>query len=310
MFAETRPSWVEQLDEWHLLTGAKIVLIVVLAIAANWVARKLIRRAVAGMHSLRTSIGGRHQRGTEQRARTITAVLRSVAAAVIWAIAIIAVLSLAGVNITAFVAVSSIVGGALAFGAQQIVRDLLAGFFMFTEDQYAVGDEVDLGLAEGTVEQVTLRVTRLRSIDGKVWYVPHGQITRVANLSQEWASVLVDVPIVRDADISAATSAIERAAAALKDDASLGPDLVDDPKVVGVQQVLDDRIVLRLVVKAKPPARLAMGRALQALLVEAVQDGRIPAPSQAGPTHVVLANAPATPATPSAPAPTPPLPTE
>ncbi|HKA04222.1 MAG TPA: hypothetical protein VKD67_07830, partial [Acidimicrobiales bacterium] len=142
MVALTRPGWIDQLDEWHLLTGGKIVLILVLAIVATWVSRRLIRRTVDGMQSIR-SISGRVDDRTEQRARTITRVLRSVVTAVIWSVAVIAILPLIGVNVAAFVAATSIVGAALAFGAQQVVRDLLAGFFMFTENQYGVGDSVD-----------------------------------------------------------------------------------------------------------------------------------------------------------------------
>jgi small conductance mechanosensitive channel len=295
MFAETRPGWVEQLDEWHLLTASKVALILILAFIATWLAHKAIRRSVRSMSSLRTTIAGRPGQRTEQRSRTITAVLRNLAGVLIWAVAIIAVLSLLGVNIAAFVAFSSIVAGALAFGAQQIVRDLLAGFFMFTEDQYGVGDDVDLGVAEGTVEEVSLRITRLRDADGKVWYVPHGQITRVANLSQEWALVVVDVPVARDADLDAAAVAIEAVAGAVEDDPSLRTELLERPRVLGVQEIRDDRVLLRLALRIKPASRLDGLRAVQALLVEATRDGRIPSPPPAGPTPVAIVGAPSGP---------------
>ena len=282
---QNRPEWVQTLDDWHLLTGSKIVAVIVVALILNWLSRRLIRRIVLGMHTLRTSIPGTeaHDLRSERRARTLTAVLLSTAAAVIWTIAAISILSDIGVNVTAFIAGASIIGGALAFGAQQIVRDLLAGFFMFTEDQYGVGDSVDLGLAEGTVEEVSLRVTRLRDADGKVWYVPHGQITRVANLSQEWAQAVVDVPVVRDANIGDATAAIEEVGASLRDDADLRNDILDTPRVLGVQEVLDDRIVLRLIVRTRPGARLEVQRQLRARLVDAVQEGRLEAPAPPGP---------------------------
>jgi moderate conductance mechanosensitive channel len=290
MFAEGQAPWVQQLDDWHLLTASKILFIILAAVACTWLARKLIRRAVAGMNTMRAR-GGRIDPRTEQRAGTITRVLRSTATAVIWTVALIAILPLIGVNVAAFVAATSIVGATLAFGAQQVVRDLLAGFFMFTENQYGVGDNVDLGLAEGTVEDVSLRVTRLRGVDGKVWYVPHGQISRVANLSQEWAQVVVDVPVPRQDDLEADMAALATAAAVLCEDPDLGPELLDDPQVLGVQSLLDDRAVLRVAVRARPAARLAVQRGLQAVLADAAREGRIPSPPAPAPTPVVITSA-------------------
>jgi len=294
MLAQTRPGWVEQLDEWHLLTISKIIVIILVAMLLTWISRRVIHRALSGMRNIQ-AIGGRVDHRSEQRARTITRVVRSVVTAVIWTVAIIIILPLAGVNITAFVAAGSIIGAALAFGAQQVVRDLLAGFFLFTENQYGVGDNVDLGLAEGTVEDVSLRVTRLRGADGKVWYVPHGQISRVANLSQDWWQIVVDVPVPRTDDVRADIELLAAVVAELGQDPEIGSELLDDPQVLGVQSLLDDRAILRVAVRCKPAARLAVQRALQALLAEAVRDGRLPAPPAGVPTRVVIAAGPTPP---------------
>ena len=277
MADQNRAEWVQTLDDWHLLTASKIIVVVVIALILSWLSRKLIRRIVHGMHSLRGSMPGTAPQDlhSERRARTLTAVLRSVAAAIIWTIATISILSDLGVNVGAFIAGASIIGGALAFGAQQIVRDLLAGFFMFSEDQYTVGDSVDLGLAEGTVEEVSLRVTRLRDAEGKVWFVPHGQINRVANLSQEWSLAIVDVSVPRDRDVAEVTAMVEEAARGLRDEPEIRGDLVDSPRVLGIQEVLDDRLVLRVVVRTTPGARLGVQRRLRARLVNAVQDGQV-----------------------------------
>jgi small-conductance mechanosensitive channel len=259
---QNRAEWVQTLDDWHVLTASKIVTVIVAALVLNWLAR------------------------------TLTAVLRSTAAAIIWTIALISVLSDLGVNVTAFIAGASIIGGALAFGAQQIVRDLLAGFFMFSEDQYGVGDSVDLGLAEGTVEEVSLRVTRLRDADGKVWFVPHGQITRVANLSQEWSQAVLDVPVSREENLADSTAAVEAAAAGLRDDPAIRGDLVDTPRVLGVQEVLDDRVVLRVVVRTTPGARLEVQRRLRARLLGATQAGSLAGVAPPAPLEVHLTSAP------------------
>jgi small-conductance mechanosensitive channel len=294
---QNRAAWVQTLDDWHLLTVSKIIVVLLIALILNWLARRLIKRIVHGMHSLRTSIPGAppHDLRSERRARTLTAVLRSTAAAIIWTIAIISVLSDLGVNVGAFIAGASIIGGALAFGAQQIVRDLLAGFFMFSEDQYGVGDSVDLGLAEGTVEEVSLRVTRLRGVDGKVWFVPHGQISRVANLSQDWALAIVDVPVGRTGDLATSAAAIEAAAAEVRDDPALRGDILGAPRVLGVQEVLDDRVVLRVVMRTSPGARVEVQRELRARLAAAAQEGRWPGLPPPPPLEVHLAGPAGTP---------------
>jgi small-conductance mechanosensitive channel len=275
---DTRPEWMQQLDEWHLLTATRIVLIILVALIATWMVRRLIKRFVDGMTALKMQMRVDHVRA-EQRSHTMTAVLRSTAAGAIWTVAAIAILSEAGVNVGALVAGASIIGAALAFGSQQVLRDLLAGFFMFSEDQYGVGDLVDLGEVTGTVEWVSLRVTRLRDVEGRVWYVPHGQITRVANLSQEWAQAVLDVPVSRDADLREVTATIEEIAAGLRDDDAVAADILDDPQVLGVQDLLDDRVVLRLVVKTRPAAQFAVMRALRTRVLAASAEGRLPVPA-------------------------------
>ena len=148
-----------------------------------------------------------------QRAETIGAVLRSVVAIVIWSIAVLTVLETLGVNLAPLIAGAGIVGVALGFGAQSLVRDFLSGIFMLIEDQFGVGDVIDTGVATGTVEGVSLRTTRLRDVDGVVWHVPNGDILRVGNKSQQWARAVVDVAVAYDADTGAATEVIREVAA-------------------------------------------------------------------------------------------------
>ena len=128
------------------------------------------------------------------RQRALTSALRSALLGLVWAAAVITIISEVGVNIGAFVATATVVGGAVAFGAQTLVRDLIAGFFVLAEDQYGAGDIVDVGLASGVVEQITLRSVRLRDSEGQIWYVPHGGVSRVGNLSKA-TSVLLDVEV-------------------------------------------------------------------------------------------------------------------
>ena len=147
-----------------------------------------------------------------QRAETIGAVLRSIIAITIWSVAVLTALDVLGVNLAPLIAGAGIVGVALAFGAQSVVRDFLTGLFMLLEDQYGVGDVIDLGLATGTVEGVSLRTTRVRDYEGVVWHVPNGEVHRVGNKSRQWARALVDVAIAYDADLARATEVIREVA--------------------------------------------------------------------------------------------------
>ena len=139
------------------------------------------------------------------RAETIGAVLRSIISVIIWSTALLMVLEELGVNLAAIGIGASIIGVAIGFGSQTLVKDFLSGIFMLLEDQYGVGDVIDTGVATGTVEGVSLRTTRLRDAEGTVWHVPNGGILRVGNKSQQWTRVILDVAVAYDADIERAT---------------------------------------------------------------------------------------------------------
>src|SRR4051812_17790681 len=186
------------------------------------------------------------------RAETIGAVLRSIVAALIWATALVMILDTLSVNLAAIGIGASIIGVAVGFGAQSLVKDFLSGMFMIVEDQYGVGDVIDTAVASGTVEGVSLRTTRLRDAEGVVWHIPNGNILRVGNKSQQWARALLDVPVAYDADLTAATEAIRRAADAVATDPEFARFVIDDPEVLGVEQVTNDQIVIRLGVKTQP----------------------------------------------------------
>src|SRR3954465_7338307 len=143
-----------------------------------------------------------------QRAETIGAVVRSIVSITIWSIAVLTVLEILGVNLGPLIAGAGIAGVALGFGAQSLVRDFLTGMFMLMEDQFGVGDVIDVGVATGSVEGVSLRTTRLRDVDGVVWHVPNGTILRVGNKSQQGSRAVVDVPVSFQTDIAAATEVI------------------------------------------------------------------------------------------------------
>lgn len=177
------PLWIKRLDEWHLLTPLRVVLIVVVAMVLTVIVRRLVTRTTRRTIVIRGADQGR----AEARQRAIASVLRSALVGVIWTVAVITVISEVGVNIGGMIATATIIGGAIAFGAQTLIRDVIAGFFVLAEDQFGVGDVVDLGMCTGRVDRITLRMVRLRDDDGRVWYVAHGNVARVANLSQSGA---------------------------------------------------------------------------------------------------------------------------
>jgi len=279
VLANASISWVERLRNLHLVTGLRIVAIVFLAWLAVMVIGRLIERLLRGLRVFRDrapTTAGESARA-EQRVRTIGTALRSAAFAVIWLIALITVLGEVHINVGAFVATATIVGGALAFGAQQIVRDLLAGLFLLTEDQYGVGDVVDLGLASGVVERVTLRITRLRDAEGRVWYVPHGGIARVANLSYEWANAVVDVPVPRNADLDAVRAELTALSADVVSHSDVAALVLAEPQVTGPEEVREDRVILRITVRTRAAARPDVTRALNVAVLAAEKEGRLPA---------------------------------
>jgi small conductance mechanosensitive channel len=206
------------------------------------------------------------------RAETIGAVLRSIVAGLIWATALVMILDTLSVNLAAIGIGASIVGVALGFGAQSLVRDFLSGMFMVVEDQYGVGDVIDTGVASGTVEGVSLRTTRLRDAEGVVWHIPNGTIQRVGNKSQQWSRALLDIPVEYDADLTAATDAIRAGAEAVTQDPDLARFVIDAPEVLGVEQVTNDQVVIRLGVKTQPLEQWRVARALRVSVKAALDD--------------------------------------
>jgi len=152
-----------------------------------------------------------------------------------------------------------------------LVKDFLSGIFMLIEDQYGVGDVVDVGEASGVVEVVTLRTTRLRDVNGTVWHVPNGQILRVGNKSQEWARAVVDVSVMRSADLQGARDVIDEAARRVWADEARADDVLEAPEVLGVESFGPDSVSIRLIGKTRPGAQFAVSRALRAAVVEALE---------------------------------------
>jgi small-conductance mechanosensitive channel len=278
------------------LLGAplRILLILLVAFITNHLVRRAIRRltdTVSGtvasprVDKLRQQTPGalRPPSGSIRgaaRAQTIGSVLRSLSTALIYSIAAITILGELGVNLGPLVASVGIVGIAIGFGSQSLVKDFISGIFMLVEDQYGVGDIVDVGEASGVVEAVGLRTTRLRDVNGTVWYVPNGQITRVANKSQDWARALLDVTVSYKTDVREAEATIKEVADAVWNDDTWRSKLLEEPEIWGVENLGPSGIDIRVGIKTKPAEQFAVMRELRTRIKEALDAHSIGMPSQ------------------------------
>jgi moderate conductance mechanosensitive channel len=275
----------------YAIQPAKALLILVVA----WVANRLVRRAIGrmvasmsedrGLAALRppsalARTGEIPSLRRVQRAETVGALLKSVASFSIWSLAGLMALGTLGLDLGPLIAGAGIVGVAVGFGSQNLVRDFISGIFMLMEDQYGVGDVVDAGPATGTVEGVGLRTTRLRDVSGTLWHIPNGEIRRVGNRSQGWARALVDVEVAYSTDLEAATRTIERVAHELYVDEQWAPKLLEQPEVWGVEELGPDGIRVRLVAKTRPLEQWNVARELRARLKVAFDQAGIAVTTQ------------------------------
>ena len=263
--------------ENFVATPASIVLIIVVGLAFRWFVNRaidrLVSRAIKGTVPgviANTKAGefladlrpGSNER-RKQRAETMGSLLKSIGTGVILAIVSVMVLAQLGVNIAPIIASAGIVGIALGFGAQNLVKDLLSGIFMILEDQYGVGDAVDLGEASGTVEAVGLRVTRLRDVNGTVWYVRNGEILRVGNQSQNWARTVLDITVDYEANLDQVQRVLEEEATAMYEDERFHDVIIEQPEVWGVERFDKDGAVVRVVLKTAPLQQWLVARAMR-----------------------------------------------
>jgi small-conductance mechanosensitive channel len=227
-----------------------------------------------------------------QRARTIGSVLRSLSSIVVLVIGSIMVLAEFGVNLGPILASAGIVGVAVGFGAQNLVRDFLSGMFMLLEDQYGVGDIVDVGEASGVVEAVGLRITTLRDVNGTVWYVRNGEILRVGNKSQGYAVAVIDLPLAHHADLPQATEIVRRVTTERVAAEDIAEHVLEAPEVLGVERVGPEGITLRMTVKVVAGQQWAVQRALNAAIADALDEADVPRPVYPGTGSSVSPSAP------------------
>ncbi|MFP5364062.1 MAG: mechanosensitive ion channel family protein [Thermoleophilia bacterium] len=291
----TEDRALAELADKFVGTSLTICAILLGALFVNRIVKRSVKRGLRSLHSgaVRERLGAIRRRTpaalletqeislrADQRITALTSVLRSIASAVIFVIASFMILGEVGLNLAPLLAGAGIVGVALGFGAQSLVRDFLSGLFILVEDQFGVGDIVDLDQqTAGTVEAVSLRTTRLRSVDGTVWHVPNGDIRRVGNKSQHWSRALLDIEVAYATDIEHAKTVIKQVADELWHQRE---DILEEPEVWGVERLSQSSIVIRLVVKTRPADQYDVSRQLRQRLKETFDEEgiEIPFPQQ------------------------------
>lgn len=226
---------------------------------------------------------------SRQRALTTGSLLRSIATIVIGTITALTVLELMGIPLSPLLASAGVGGVALGFGAQALVKDYLSGIFMILEDQYGVGDYIDTGEAVGTVEEVSLRVTRLRDFDGVVWYVRNGEILRIGNRSQGWSTVMVDLPFSYREDVDHVIDIIRLAVSAMDADEHWGPKLREAPSVLGVETITAGTVSVRVFATCAPNENWGLQREIRRRVKDAFDREGIAGPPlpPIGGTHTI-----------------------
>jgi len=271
-------SLLPDVTGWRLLMFERVLPIVLWTLAAvlanrfvNWFSARVTMRIDAqfkNSDSLVRSESAKHQHALIQ-------VISWVAIAAIYLFAAYQIIKALGVPINALVAPATVIGAALGFGAQRVVQDLLAGFFLITERQYGFGDVVNLSLtggstAEGTVSDVTLRVTKLRNTDGEVITVPNGQIVKATNLSKDWARAVVDIPLPKTVDMGKVNALLHRVGERAYHDPKMSTLLLDEPTLMGIESIDLDQVNLRMVARTLPGKQFEVGRNLRERIVRSL----------------------------------------
>ncbi|MBB3039121.1 small conductance mechanosensitive channel [Hoyosella altamirensis] len=280
-------EWTETSREWLIAKPIEAASYIVVALILRWVAHRLIDRATkrSGRRILPAAVRrngdvqvldqARRDERNAQRRKTIASVFKSTVTLLLFTWVALTILTIVGINVAPFIASAGVIGIALGWGAQSLVRDFLSGVFMLLEDQYGVGDIVDFGEAVGTVENVGLRVTTLRALNGTVWYVRNGEVLRVGNHSQGYAVAVVDIALARPVNVGKATRIAEQTALnAAKDDA-IRDDVLETPTLLGVDSTTAYTVTIRVTATVRAGSQWGVQRYLTQRILSDLADADI-----------------------------------
>jgi small-conductance mechanosensitive channel len=261
--AEWRAGGIDYGVDLAIDVGGVLIAVFLAWLFIRFIAKRIERWGDDGLEHLHSA--------REQRARPAPKHLRSLGRAVLSIVAVLMILNQFGFNMGPLLASAGVVGLAISFGSQSLVRDFVTGFFLQLEHQFALGDVIRIGTTEGTVENITLRLVYLRDASGALHIIPNGQITQVTNLTRSWGRVSVDVEVAwKDAD--RAGDAIRHAATLLGDDPAFADALLDPPQVTGIEKIAGGAVTLRTVARVDPYRRDDVARALRGRIKQALDE--------------------------------------
>jgi small-conductance mechanosensitive channel len=297
LLAVVPPSWWDQFlkyahsvyQPWHILINIIGILLVafIVRVILRFVINRVVSRIVSGVKRRQNVEDTQALLASPvnavrvvQRTRTLGSVFNNIVSAIIVIIALLMIVSQLDKNITAsFALLTGALGAGLGFGAQNLVKDVLNGLFMVAEDQYGVGDIVDVGAATGVVEAVGIRVTQIRDVNGTVWFCRNGEILRVGNMSQGWSRVIMDLAVPYDADVAEVQTRMLATATELATASKWRTRIVDKPEIWGIESISAEAVVIRLVIKTRPGSKDDVARELRVRLKATLDEMGIKLPS-------------------------------
>lgn len=281
--------WQGNIGTWILERGVTIALLLIGGLLAarfiNWGAQRIVRRIDAEYQEsdqLVRSESAKHR-------QAVASVISWVTVALLFIIVAVQITDTLAIPIGSLVAPAAVLGAALGFGAQKVVQDLLAGFFIITERQYGFGDLVQLSMVGapeeslGTVEEVTLRVTKLRTAEGEMYTIPNGNIVRSLNLSKDWARAVIDIPVPTSSDLNEVNDLLHVVAQNATEDPALSALMLDAPQLMGVESIGLDTVNLRMVARTLPGKQFEVGRRIRVLVIAALRHAGIVSPTDGTP---------------------------
>jgi moderate conductance mechanosensitive channel len=264
---------------WLRTSGLRLVLILGLTILLVRLLNALTGR-IARIAEARSPLGE-----LEKRARTLAGLLKTVGTTVIVVVALLMGLREIGLDITPLLAGAGVAGLAIGFGAQSLIKDVIAGFFLLLEDQFHVGDVIQAAGVSGQVEQISLRATTVRDLQGTLHFIPNGEIKVLSNLTKGWSRVVLEVGIAHETDLEQALKALAEEASLLAADPAVAPLLLEPPQVLGIEAITDSQVMIRVLAKTIPSKQWEVARSLRHRVKRRFDRERIPAPY---PHRVVL----------------------
>jgi len=284
IYNRTNSVEVTDFTETYLLLPTKILLIII----ATYICSKFLKffmstagnkLAKKGAHKIAATDSQVTSQRAELRANTLTTVVQSVGSMILWVIAILIIINILNISLGPLFAGAGLLGIVIGFGAQTLISDFLSGFFMLFEDQFGVGDVIDAGEVTGKVEDVSLRTTTIRDVNGTLWHIRNSEIKRVANKSQIWSRAVLDIEVAYDTDIRRAEGIIQKVAEDLwKDPEFIKGQIIEPPEVWGVESLSPNGVVIRLVVKTEPSEQFTIARELRLRIKEALDKAGIELP--------------------------------